>query len=206
MTGSGKTSFVSWAANTPPPPEIAQLESCALGVTIASFAHGHGKTVHLIDTPGFNDTHRSDGEILQELAFWLLQCYNLGIRLSGIVYLHSITDPRMQGSTLRALNIFKKLVGPENFHGVILATTMWNKVQQIDYDRAIKRQQDLVNDVNFWGDLIQGQSQVKADCHCRFNAKWLSRKISKSTKQTLVVFCTVHGTESKESWSRRLKT
>jgi predicted GTPase len=31
----------------------------------------NNRTIHLIDTPGFNDTGRSDGETLQELAFWL---------------------------------------------------------------------------------------------------------------------------------------
>lgn len=162
MTGSGKSTFVSMATNTPPPPEIAQLESCTLGVTVASFNHKCGKTIHLIDTPGFNDTHRTDGDILHELAYWLLKCYTHDIRLSGVVYLHSITDNRIQGSSLRALNIFKGLVGEENYHGVVLATTMWDKLDDDDYDGARERQKELVTQLNFWGDMRQGRSQVKA--------------------------------------------
>jgi len=162
LTGSGKSYFVSMAANTPPPPKIAQLESCTLGVIVASFHHKCGKTVHLIDTPGFNDTHRTDGEILHELAFWLLKSYTHDIRLSGVVYLHSISDNRIQGSALRALNIFKNLVGKENYHGVILATTMWDKLDDDDYDSARARQKELMTNLNFWGDMKQGRSQVMA--------------------------------------------
>ena len=162
LTGSGKSTFVSMATNTPPPPEIAQLESCTLGVTVASFNHKCGKTIHFIDTPGFNDTHRTDGDILHELAYWLLKCYTHNIRLSGVVYLHSITDNRIQGSSLRALNIFKGLVGEENYHGVVLATTMWDKLDDNDYDGARGRQRELVTQSNFWGDMKQGRSQVKA--------------------------------------------
>ncbi|KAF8429577.1 P-loop containing nucleoside triphosphate hydrolase protein [Tirmania nivea] len=162
MTGSGKSTFVSMATNTPPPPEIAQLESCTLGVTVASFNHKCGKVVHLIDTPGFNDTHRTDGDILHELAYWLLKCYSNNIRLSGVVYLHSITDNRIQGSALRALNVFKGLVGEENYHGVVLATTMWDKIEDDDYDGAMERQKELLTQSKFWGDMKQGRCQVKA--------------------------------------------
>ncbi|RPB24585.1 hypothetical protein L211DRAFT_807872 [Terfezia boudieri ATCC MYA-4762] len=162
LTGSGKSTFVSMATNTTPPPQIAQLESCTLGMTVASFHHKCGKTVHLIDTPGFNDTHRTDGDILHELAYWLLKCYTHDIRISGVVYLHNIIDNRIQGSSLRALSIFKGLVGGENYHGVVLVTTMWDKLDDNDYDGAKERQKELVTQLKFWGDMKQGRSQFKA--------------------------------------------
>ncbi|KAF8457751.1 P-loop containing nucleoside triphosphate hydrolase protein [Terfezia claveryi] len=162
LTGSGKSTFVSMATNTTPPPQIAQLESCTLGVTVASFHHKYGKTVHLIDTPGFNDTYRTDGDILHELAFWLLKCHTHDIRLSGVVYLHNIIDNRIQGSSLRALNVFKGLVGEENYHGVVLVTTMWDKIDDNDYDGAKERQKELMTQLNFWGDMKQGRSHLKA--------------------------------------------
>jgi hypothetical protein len=55
------------------------------------------QTVYLIDTPGFDDTNRSDTEVLKEIARWLVASYKGKILLNGIIYLHRITDIRMQG-------------------------------------------------------------------------------------------------------------
>jgi len=174
------------ATDTPPPPEIAQLESCTLGVTVASFNHKSGKTIHLIDTPGFNDTHRTDGDILHELAYWLLKCYTHNIRLSGVVYLHSITDNRIQGSSLRAFNIFKGLVGEENYHGLVLATTMWDKLDDDSYDSARERQKELVTQSNFWGDMKQGRSQVKALTAGRTSVEEIVNHIAVENKRLIL--------------------
>lgn len=194
VTGSGKSSFVSMATNTPLPPEIAQLESCTLGVTVTSFPHKCGKTVHLIDTPGFNDTHRTDGDILHELAFWLLKSHTHDIHLSGVVYLHSITDNRIQGSALRALNIFKNLVGEENYHGVVLATTMWDKLDDGDYGSAIRRQKELLTNMNFWGDMKQGRSQVKALTAGRTSVEEIVNHIvAENKRMSLRIQCQMSG-------------
>ena len=113
----------------------------------------NGRTVQLIDTPGFDDTKRSDAEILQELAFWLGKSYEHGIRLSGIIYLHRISDERVRGSTLRALNAFKAMCGKENYSGIILATTRWD---QVEPEKAGARQEELCTDDILWGDMVRG--------------------------------------------------
>lgn len=59
------------------------------------------RAVMFIDTPGFDDTDRSDVDILGLITAYL-QTRNSGeIRLSGIIYLHNITDTRMQGSSVK---------------------------------------------------------------------------------------------------------
>ena len=114
-----------------------------------------GRMVHLIDTPGFDDTNKAEGQILQELAYWLAKSYEIGIRLSGLVYLHRITDKRMQGSSLQGLTVFKRLCGPENYNGVVLATTRWEGVTR---EEGQRRHEELESVEKFWGDLIEGGS------------------------------------------------
>src|SRR6266516_2776470 len=92
----------------------------------------NGRKVHLIDTPGFDDTYRSLADTLQEIVFWLTKSYKLDIKLSGIVYLHNISTPRLHGSCMKSLSLFKKLCGTQSFPGVVLATTMWDVVSQND--------------------------------------------------------------------------
>ena len=98
--------------------------------------------MHLIDTPGFNDTLRSDGETLQELAYWLIAASEHGFRLSGIVYLHCIANPRFHGSSQQSLDLLKAICGADAFCGVVIATTMWD-LMTCDISRANRRQSQL---------------------------------------------------------------
>ncbi|KAL1904241.1 hypothetical protein Sste5344_010042 [Sporothrix stenoceras] len=106
------------------------------------------KRVFLVDTPGFDDSTRTDSELLRELAAWLSATYTRDIRLSGIIYLHCINQPRMQGSAKRNITLFKKLCGDDALRNVILATTMWDLVGE---DVGAMREQELISTPAFWG-------------------------------------------------------
>lgn len=82
-------------------------------------------TVYLIDTPGFNDTNRSDIDILTSIAHYLSVSYANRINISGIIFLHRISDNRMSSSMKRNINMFKKLVGETAYENVAITTTMW---------------------------------------------------------------------------------
>jgi len=152
QTGVGKTTFISHCIGQPMPEDGSGLSSCTIGVGLYPMKH-NGKTIQLVDTPGFDDTTRSDAEILQELAFWLGKSYEHGIRLSGIIYLHRISDERVKGSTLRALNAFKAICGEENYSGIVLASTRWD---QAEPEKAGARQEELCTDDILWGDMVKG--------------------------------------------------
>jgi hypothetical protein len=47
--------------------------------------------VHLIDTPGFAQGHRSDREILLDLVEWVNNSTEAVTRLSGIIYFHKLS-------------------------------------------------------------------------------------------------------------------
>lgn len=81
--------------------------------------------MYLIDTPGFDDTHRTDTAVLGEIADWLAESYSHAVKLSGVIYLHRNTDTRVGGSGMKNLRMFRKLCGAANLRNVVLATTMW---------------------------------------------------------------------------------
>ena len=111
----------------------------------------------LVDTPGFNDTNRSDTEILMSLVDWMQDCYQ-DRQLSGIIYLHDITQARMTGSSLTNLRMFRKLCGDENLKNVILATTKWAKPSK---DVEVSREQELCTNKEFWGLMVKYGSKVR---------------------------------------------
>lgn len=117
--------------------------------------------MYLIDTPGFDDTSRSDTEILKEIAFFLAAIYSKKVRLAGIVYLHRITDPRMQGSALKNLHMFQKLCGDRGLSSVVLATTMWKGLEATEEGRQVgqQRSEDLQKP-EFWGAMIKRGSRI----------------------------------------------
>ena len=51
-------------------------------------------TVHLIDTPGFDDTSLSDTDVLAAVAQCFHKTYSGNIKLNGVIYIHRISDPK----------------------------------------------------------------------------------------------------------------
>ena len=125
-------------------------------VTAYTFRH-NGKTVHLIDTPGFDDTYRTDSDVLRDLAYYLTSSYGNGYRLSGIIYLHPITHNRLTGTAFKNLRTFRKLCGTQSMSSTVLATTMWSGVTA---EVGNAREQELKETAEFWGDMIREGSTV----------------------------------------------
>jgi hypothetical protein len=123
--------------------------------------------IYLVDTPGFDDTDRSDSEVLREIASWLTASYSNSIKLHGIIYLHRITDPRMQGSGMRNLHMFKRLCGDQNLSNVVMATCQWERVLEAD---GIERERQLKETKNFWGYMVERGSQVHRHYNTRESA------------------------------------
>ncbi|KAK3342179.1 hypothetical protein B0T25DRAFT_617967 [Lasiosphaeria hispida] len=150
-----------------------------------SFMYNRNLRVHLIDTPGFDDTNRSDVEVLQDIAHWLSASFQDGIRLSGIVYMHRISDLRMAGSARRNLVMFKKLCGEKAYQSVVLATSMWSKVSD---NEGRERERQLVETDAFWGLMCKRGSRVLRYLNTRESALDLVGYIlSLHTKVTLEI-------------------
>ncbi|KAJ8114631.1 hypothetical protein OPT61_g3543 [Boeremia exigua] len=213
MTGAGKTKFVTDCTEESAEDEFHSLESCTLGVTIHTMSLPNmDKRICLIDTPGFDDTNRSDADILQEIAFWLVKSYQLGVRLSGIVYLHNITETRVKGSAVQGLKIFKAICGIEAFHGITMATTFWDKVGMGDMHQADKNWLELQQNVNFWKELIDGGCSKQMLSAGRTSAMQVVQGIanrdirlvlkmqSQLVDERLLIYETDAGKQLKEAW------
>lgn len=112
----------------------------------------------VVDTPGFDDTEISDSDILDRIVEYLVLQYTLGIQLKGIIYMHRITDNRMQGTALRYFEMFKRLCGEENFGNIFLLTTMWSELK--DEGVGLAREQELRDE--FWHIMQSKGSQVRS--------------------------------------------
>ena len=112
--------------------------------------------VAVVDTPGLDDTKRSDTEILDEITQFLATQYSLGIPLKGVIYLHRITDNKMQGNALRYFRMFQKLCGDQALGNVVLVTTMWDQLK----NSAIGLQRDQQLRDEFWNLMAAKGSHI----------------------------------------------
>ncbi|KAK3070300.1 hypothetical protein LTR53_000895 [Teratosphaeriaceae sp. CCFEE 6253] len=161
VTGSGKSSFIQSASEL----------SVGVGHNLHSFTSEvqpfefeyEGHHVTLIDTPGFNDTTRSETEVLKSIADYLDFTYRNppNLKLTGIIYLQSIMDPRMYGSSLRNLKMFKDLVGPDPLQNVVLATTRWGQARKSgELELAESKEHQLKTEEAFWAPMVHRGSRV----------------------------------------------
>lgn len=114
-----------------------------------------GRVVRFVDTPGFSDTTLSDSEVLQLIADYLATAYKNDIKLSGIIYLHPISDTRVTQHATKNLQMFQKLTGEKNLKNVMLATSMWDKVSA---DEGRAREQELKS--KFWKVLLAFEAKT----------------------------------------------
>lgn len=155
-----------------------------------SFVHASGRTVRLLDTPGFDDTTRSNAEILKEIVYFLNKVYEAGFSLLGIIYLHRITDPRMSGSAIKNLEIFKKLCGEAAFSNVRLVTTRWNQVKpgEEELREAQEREGQLIQSDLYWAPIIKHGAKVRRHTGDAQSAQAIvSELIAQNQKKTLAI-------------------
>ena len=116
----------------------------------------------MIDTPGFDDSNISDVEVLKRIAGFLeityahlailantalTMCrYEEGKKLSGLIYMHPITETRIGRRSRYNLQMFKKLCGDETLGNVVVVTTMWSSVRE---DTGLLRLQQLRDEDQF---------------------------------------------------------
>jgi hypothetical protein len=107
-----------------------------------------GRKFYLVNMPGFDDSHRSDVDILREIATWLGEAHSHRVHLNGIIYLHRITDIRLMGSAMRNLRIFKQLCGEDGLRAAVFATTGWGTVSK---DEGMARETKILTNPVLWG-------------------------------------------------------
>ncbi|KAF2118944.1 hypothetical protein BDV96DRAFT_487804, partial [Lophiotrema nucula] len=163
LTGAGKSTFICHCTQEATAQVGHGLHSCTSRVTFHTIGLRGGRKIHLVDTPGFDDNGRTDFETLQEIAYWLSLAYKHRLCIGGLIYLHRITDVRLQGAALRCLTVFKRMCGVENFYGLILATTRWDDLSTAsskEQELAKERHRELCSTDEFWGDMVKRKALV----------------------------------------------
>lgn len=134
----------------------------------------YGNNLVLVDCPGFDHTTKSDKYILETISSWLSKPYGLylpsdptrntiylrrfkkKITLAGIIYVHRITDARVDGPIQRNLRMLGELYGDTSAKNVVLVTTMWDKARS--EEEASKREDSLKT--RYWNVLIYHRASV----------------------------------------------
>ncbi|KAI0809900.1 hypothetical protein GGR55DRAFT_144753 [Xylaria sp. FL0064] len=149
VTGAGKSTFVCQCSGQQA--EIGEtLESCTKEVESFTFMYSSDIRVHLVDSPGFDDTNKSDSDILKDIANWMASSYKEKNQLlSGILLLHRVSDTRMTGGSLRNLQMFQKLCGRDCFQVLTLATTFWSDPPD---KKQLAAEHELCS--NYWSDML----------------------------------------------------
>ncbi|KAL1797156.1 hypothetical protein ACET3X_003762 [Alternaria dauci] len=156
ITGCGKTTFVNLFSDRKL--EVGHgLDSCTVSVQVVPCTFEGGTKIYLVDTPGFDDTYRTDSEILREVALWLNKAHSEKLRLTGIIFLQRISDVRVGGSGIKNIKMFQKLCGDGPLASVVLATTMWDMAAE---DAAIQREKELKEQPQLWKRMIDHGSRV----------------------------------------------
>jgi hypothetical protein len=141
----------------------------------------------LVDTPGFDDTDVPDEIVLQSITEWLTSSHHDGWKLNGILYLHRITDVRMQGTALRNFTMFRSLCGDDFYSRIVLGTSFWSTLNEAPGGAAIGKQRvdELVSDHGFWGSMVQKGSCVQRTPGTLDEARQLLLHFSRFTEATL---------------------
>ena len=118
----------------------------------------------LIDTPGFDDPHRSDTDILQSIASCLADLYEGltferdEISLSGIIHLHAINELRMTGPMMKNLQMLLHLAGEQNMRHLCLTTSKWGLE---DAKTAEYRESELATDAKYWQGPLKAGAKMR---------------------------------------------
>ncbi|KAG5220655.1 GTP-binding protein [Salix suchowensis] len=116
------------------------------------------RLVRLIDTPGFDDTAKTDTEVLTMTAAFLSSMYRRGVMLSGVIYIHRISDIRMGGTSTRNFKLFRGLCGETMLRNAVIVTNMWGEVA-LDVGEA--REEELTSQDDFFKPVLERGAQLK---------------------------------------------
>ncbi|KAF2823259.1 hypothetical protein CC86DRAFT_237621, partial [Ophiobolus disseminans] len=180
-TGAGKSSFINHVLlKGIQEAEVGHgQESCTADVLPMPFQLDDFKG-SIIDTPGFDDTHLTDTQILEKIANWMEATYRVGIKITGILYLRDITQARMSGTALKNLSMFRKLCGSESLKNVVIVTTKWDAVSN---ETGEMREKELMSKF-LQPMLTMGAQQARHD-NTLISAQEVLRKVLGNTGRTL---------------------
>ncbi|KAJ6259877.1 hypothetical protein Dda_5521 [Drechslerella dactyloides] len=153
-TGVGKSTFIRYATGD----NLIKVGNDLTSYTqSAKLFRVPNTDIVLMDTPGFDDTYKNDVDILESIANGLKECFTYDCKVSGVIYIHAITEPRMKRTAVKNLSLFRKIVGLNNMDKCCLVTTKWSKQPVM---QSIAHEEQLKTTSAFWAPLLERGAQV----------------------------------------------
>lgn len=163
LTGAGKSSLIRDLTGNASIVLGHQLEPCTRHVswyraTVPSpyTRHLGSRRLILVDTPGFNDGHLDEPEVLRQVSRWLAQSYDANKAVTGIVYLNDISLQQIFKSSRIDLPMITKLCGETRCKKVVLATSKWDCLA----DTRVGDQHEQELRENLWGAAVERGAKV----------------------------------------------
>ncbi|EPS97673.1 hypothetical protein FOMPIDRAFT_127451, partial [Fomitopsis schrenkii] len=157
-TGTGKSTFINLVSGSKLGVGIG-LESETATVQPTKPLKFGSERVIMVDTPGFDDTVKSEEEVLRTISDYLVDLRRRRISIRGVVYLHRITDNRMGGTALRNFRMFHAICGASAMKNAIIVLNMWDRTKSDVYE---PREKELRN-VFFQPAMKNGASILRHD-------------------------------------------
>jgi len=141
QAGAGKSSFINTVTGSNLP--VSHHVPCTKTVESAEVTYwgDPSRKVVLVDTPAFDielDSKKVE-KLRKQIEGWKKSHARNNI-ITGIIYLHKISEPRMTERPHRRLQTFEKLCDSKLPEKVILVTSMWNLVT---VDEGLKREGEI---------------------------------------------------------------
>ncbi|KAF9255002.1 hypothetical protein L218DRAFT_975735 [Marasmius fiardii PR-910] len=148
--GSGKTNFVNTASGgkLPPVGDSDGLRSRTTSIQTSPTFTVEGRSVVLIDLPGFDETTTRGVDVLSTVSVFLAEMYESDKKLAGIIYLHRISE---------SFRMFQELCGSESLKNVVIATTGWSEVP---LEVAEAREHELMSNDLFFKSVLDGGARM----------------------------------------------
>ncbi|KDR67886.1 hypothetical protein GALMADRAFT_272969 [Galerina marginata CBS 339.88] len=155
VTGAGKSSFLRLLSDDPDCLVGESLDSETSEVRLVTYSGPNGRLVRLADTPGFDDSREdvTDTDLLKQLAEFLKAEFKSGTHLTGMIYMHRITDVRVGGTVKRNFRMFDKFCGAEALKNAVIVTTRWDCIDPVVGE---KREKELREKDGFFKQLLDG--------------------------------------------------
>ncbi|PVF99680.1 P-loop containing nucleoside triphosphate hydrolase protein, partial [Serendipita vermifera] len=145
-TGCGKSSFINAASGSEQMPVSVKLRSNATEVAATKPFKVDGRSVVLLDTPGFDNTQGAKfNDIIEDVKNYLNREFEQET-LKGIIFLHALNETKALNSTMKNIKRFRQICGNDIRYALIVVTTMWDIIPRED---ALRRETELKADPSF---------------------------------------------------------
>jgi len=125
--GSGKTRFINDLTGTTLAEGAMSVEACTKEIEFVPLELD-GQAVVLIDTPGLDAEEHSAAS--RKIIQYLRLMYKEGNELTGIVYMHRITDNRISAIAIQNFASFHNMCGEDAMQNVAIVTNLWTLVRR----------------------------------------------------------------------------